>query len=225
VSTRAGPSAYALLTDGTTIEIRVARPEDFAAVRELHAKMSPDNLYLRFFSMSPAAADQEARRICREPGPDHAALLAVLDGEVVGCGAYELAGDGGGPAEVADDMHNRGIGTLLLEHLRSGRRAATSAGRRGGHGPDRSGPAAGRPGWRNPCRPGLRLSRVRCPRPRPRRALRRVARHPPGTIPDLDGLHQDRARELVASFLASTPQGGWLPRELTTQLLGCYGVR
>ena len=91
MSTQAGPGAYALLTDGTTIEIRAARPEDFAAVRELHAKMSPDNLYLRFFSMSPAAAELEARRICREPGPDHAALLVVLDGEVVGCGAWELA--------------------------------------------------------------------------------------------------------------------------------------
>jgi acyl-CoA synthetase (NDP forming)/GNAT superfamily N-acetyltransferase len=121
VSAQARRGAYALLTDGTTIEIRAARPEDFAAVRELHAKMSPDNLYLRFFSMSPAAAEQEARRICRAPGPDHAALLAVLDGEVVGCGAYELADDGSGPAEVAmtvaDAMHNRGIGTLLLEHL------------------------------------------------------------------------------------------------------------
>jgi hypothetical protein len=48
VSTRAGLSAYALLTDATTIEIRAARPEDFAAVRELHAKMSPDNRNLRF---------------------------------------------------------------------------------------------------------------------------------------------------------------------------------
>ena len=114
-------STYALLTDGATIEIRAARPEDFAAVRDMHAKMSPDNLYLRFFSMSPAVAEQEARRICREPRPDHAALLAVLDGEVAGCGTYEQAGAGSRSAEVAftvpDDLHNRGIGMLLLEHL------------------------------------------------------------------------------------------------------------
>ena len=121
MSTQAGPSTYALLTDGTTIEIRPARPDDFDAVRDMHAKMSPENLYLRFFSMSLAAAEQEARRICREPSPDHAALLAVLDGRVIGCGAYEVAGDGSRSAEVAmtvaDDMHNRGVGTLLLEHL------------------------------------------------------------------------------------------------------------
>ena len=114
-------SAYALLSDGTTIEIRAARSDDFDAVRDMHAKMSPDNLYLRFFSMSPLVAEQEARRICREPAPDHAALLAVLDGEVVGCGTYERYGAGTPSAEVAftvaDDLQNRGIGMLLLEHL------------------------------------------------------------------------------------------------------------
>jgi acyl-CoA synthetase (NDP forming)/GNAT superfamily N-acetyltransferase len=121
VNTQARPSAYALLTDGTTIEIRPARADDFDAVRDMHAKMSPENLYLRFFSVSRSAAEGEARRICREPAPDHGALLAVLEGQVVGCGSYEVAGDGSRSAEVAmavaDDMHRRGVGTLLLEHL------------------------------------------------------------------------------------------------------------
>ena len=121
MSTRARDSAYALLTDGTTIEIRPARPGDFDAVQEMYLRMSPDNLYLRFFSMGTAAAEWEARRTCREPGPDHAALLAILDGAVVGCGSYELLGAGSTSAEVAmavaDDMHNCGVGTLLLEHL------------------------------------------------------------------------------------------------------------
>ncbi len=114
-------SAYALLADGTTIEIRLARPDDFDAVRDMHERMSPDNLYLRFFSLSPVAAERAARRICRESGPDHAALLAVLDGEVVGYGTCERLGAGSSSAEVAlavdDDLHNRGVGTLLLEHL------------------------------------------------------------------------------------------------------------
>ncbi len=121
MSVGAEDSAYALLTDGATIEIRAVRRDDFDAVRDMHAKMSPDNLYLRFFSMSPLAAEREARRICRESAPDHAALLAVLDEEVVGCGIYERADAGSRSAEialtVADDEHNRGIGMLLLEHL------------------------------------------------------------------------------------------------------------
>ena len=86
----------------------------------MHAAMSPDNIYLRFFSMSPSAAEWEARRVCREPDSDHAALLAWQDGRLVGVGAYELAGKPG-VAEVAfavaDDMHGRGIASLLLEHL------------------------------------------------------------------------------------------------------------
>ena len=121
MSALAGPGAYALLTDGTTMEIRPARPDDFRAVRDMHAKMSPENLYLRFFGVSRTAAESEARRVCRPPAPDHGALLAVLDGQVVGCGSYEVAGDGSRSAEVAmavaDDMHRRGVGTLLLEHL------------------------------------------------------------------------------------------------------------
>ena len=111
---------YALLTDGTTAEVRPARAQDFEAVRAMHAALSPDNMYLRFFSMSPAAARQEAKRVCREPDSDHAALLAWQDGRLAGVGAYEATGKPG-VAEVAfavpDDMHGRGIASVLLEHL------------------------------------------------------------------------------------------------------------
>ena len=111
---------YALLTDGSTVEIGPARAQDFEAVRAMHAAMSPDNIYLRFFSMSPNAAEQEAKRVCRKPDSGHAALLAWQGDRLVGVGAYEPAGKPG-LAEVAfavpDDMHGRGIASLLLEHL------------------------------------------------------------------------------------------------------------
>jgi acyl-CoA synthetase (NDP forming)/GNAT superfamily N-acetyltransferase len=115
---------YALLADGTTVEIREACPEDFDAVQAMHEAMAPDNIYLRFFSYSKRSAETEARRICRDPAPEtpgSAALLALLDGELVGVASY--AGLTGHPdqAEVAfavtDHMHHKGIATLLLEHL------------------------------------------------------------------------------------------------------------
>ncbi|MGP7996497.1 MAG: GNAT family N-acetyltransferase [Streptosporangiaceae bacterium] len=118
--------SYALLADGTTITIRPARPDDFDLVKRLHDEMSKDNLYLRFFSMSRSAAEHEARRVTREDDSQHGALLGFLGDELVGLASYEPAG----PADtaevafvVADKMHDRGVATLLLEHLVSLARA------------------------------------------------------------------------------------------------------
>ncbi|HYV77494.1 MAG TPA: GNAT family N-acetyltransferase, partial [Streptosporangiaceae bacterium] len=115
---------YALLADGTTVEIREACPDDFDAVLAMHEAMAPDNVYLRFFSYSPRSAETEARRICRDPDPDapaSAALLALRDVEVVGVASYAGLIGRPGQAEVAfavaDHMHHTGIATLLLEHL------------------------------------------------------------------------------------------------------------
>jgi acyl-CoA synthetase (NDP forming)/GNAT superfamily N-acetyltransferase len=123
---------YALLADGSTIEIRLAVPADFDAVKAMYEAMSPDNIYLRFFGLSRRAAEDEAQRTCRDTGPGRVALLALADGVVLGCASYytlrepvepgDQAGcSTGGTAEiafaVADHMHHRGIATLLLEHL------------------------------------------------------------------------------------------------------------
>jgi len=111
---------YALMTDGTTAEIRPAAPGDLAAVQAMHEAMSPDTAYLRFFSYSRLSAEQEAKRVCRPPGPDHQTLLALCGGEIAGVAGYEVEGTGQ-RAEiafaVADRMHGHGLGTLLLEHL------------------------------------------------------------------------------------------------------------
>jgi acyl-CoA synthetase (NDP forming)/GNAT superfamily N-acetyltransferase len=118
--------SYALLADGSTITIRPARPGDFAQVKRLHDEMSPDNLYLRFFSLSRTAGEQEARRVTRDDGTPYAALLGFLGDDLVGVASYEPAGQAD-TAEVAfavaDRMHHRGVATLLLEHLVSLARA------------------------------------------------------------------------------------------------------
>ena len=70
--------SYALLADGATVEIRPPGPDDTDAVTRFHQAMSPGNRYLRFFSTSKRAGEQEARRVCRPADADHAALLALL---------------------------------------------------------------------------------------------------------------------------------------------------
>lgn len=113
-------SAFALLIDGTAVEIRELRPGDLDAVRRLHQGMSPKNLYLRFFGHGRGLADEVSERLCREPSQDHAVLGAWLTGHLVGVAEYEFT-ETHGVAEVAlavaDQMHHRGVGTLLLEHL------------------------------------------------------------------------------------------------------------
>jgi len=126
-------NVHALLADGQITEIRPATPADFGAVKAMHEAMSPDNIYLRFFSISTLAAETEARRVCTEPPPGQVALLAVSDGTVIGVASYDIAAgtDHGKTGHektghektaevafaVADHMHHKGIATLLLEHL------------------------------------------------------------------------------------------------------------
>jgi acyl-CoA synthetase (NDP forming)/GNAT superfamily N-acetyltransferase len=85
----------------------------------MHEAMSQNNPYMRFFNVSRLAAETEARRVCRDPGPGQVALLALVGDEVVGVASYVALGTGKAEISfaVADHMHHKGIATLLLEHL------------------------------------------------------------------------------------------------------------
>jgi acyl-CoA synthetase (NDP forming)/L-amino acid N-acyltransferase YncA len=114
--------SYALLLDGTTVEIRPVRADDLAGLLRLHERLSDESIYLRFFGVSRAAAEQIATRLCRDPALQGHALVASLRGEIVGVAHHEEV-DPRGAAEmavvVADQVHHRGVGTLLIEHLAS----------------------------------------------------------------------------------------------------------
>jgi acetyl coenzyme A synthetase (ADP forming)-like protein len=49
-------------------------------------------------------------------------------------------------------------------------------------------------------------------------------RRPQGTVPPLAGIDRQRARSLVADFLAEHPNGGWVPPDTAIQLVHAYGI-
>ena len=121
---QAAGHAYALLADGSTVEIRPAGPADFGAVKAMHEAMSPDNIYMRFFSLSKLAAETEARRICRDPAARPCGAAGAVGRRGSGLRQLRGAQRTSGPGDVAevafavaDHMHHSGIATLLLEHL------------------------------------------------------------------------------------------------------------
>ncbi|MCX5257141.1 GNAT family N-acetyltransferase [Streptomyces canus] len=120
------PPVHALLADGTTVCIRSVVPGDHAQLEGLYEEMSPEHLRLRFFAASRRSAALSADRACAPPHPGYRALLAETKGRVIGLAEYET-GDDKDSAEisvaVADGLHHRGVGTLLVEHLVSAARA------------------------------------------------------------------------------------------------------
>ncbi|MGD0245255.1 MAG: hypothetical protein ABSB59_33710 [Streptosporangiaceae bacterium] len=58
----------------TTAQAGVGSGQVYALLKAMHEALSPDNTYLRFFNLSRAAADTEARRIGRAPSSDQVAL-------------------------------------------------------------------------------------------------------------------------------------------------------
>ncbi|SFE27496.1 bifunctional acetate--CoA ligase family protein/GNAT family N-acetyltransferase [Streptomyces mirabilis] len=119
------PTVHALLADGTTVCIRPVVAGDHDQLEGLYEEMSPENLRLRFFGVSRRSAEMAADRACR-PHPGYRALLAETKGQVIGLAEYDTGGTGTAAdisIAVADGLHHRGVGTLLVEHLVSAARA------------------------------------------------------------------------------------------------------
>ncbi|WP_282703497.1 GNAT family N-acetyltransferase [Streptomyces sp. CC219B] len=131
------PPVHALLADGTMVCIRPARRSDHEQLHGLYEEMSPENLRLRFFAASRRSAALAADRACGPARPGYRALVAEIADRIIGLAEYGVT-DSQDSAEygvtdaehtaeisiaVADGLHHRGVGTLLVEHLVSAARA------------------------------------------------------------------------------------------------------
>ncbi len=116
--------SYALLTDGRCVQVRRARPDDWQAVHDFADTLGRSSVYRRFFGVPAFPGKLLADSACA-PVPSgmprsSAALVALLDGEVVGLAEW-IRGDDPHEAEVAfavaDRLQGHGVATLLAEHL------------------------------------------------------------------------------------------------------------
>jgi acetyl coenzyme A synthetase (ADP forming)-like protein len=117
--------ADVLLADGRAAAIRPVVPADGERIRALHASLSDETIYFRFFTFHRTLSEAELARFAGVDYLDRLALVAFVDGELVGVARYDRA-PGRDEAEVAftvrDDQQGRGIGTIMLEHLASAAR-------------------------------------------------------------------------------------------------------
>ncbi len=124
----ADPSLYRseeILRDGRSILVRAIHPDDKERLREHFQGLSTESVYLRFMGMKRELNDADLKRLTEVDFHDHVGLVATLsDGgreRFIGVGRY-VRKPGTKRAEVAfavlDEHQGRGIGSVLLEHLR-----------------------------------------------------------------------------------------------------------
>ena len=111
---------HVVLTDGGLAFLRPVVPADGADVAALHARLSCESRYLRYFSARTRLPQVELERAVQVDYRTRMAFVAFVQGRLVAYACY-LGRAGEEAAEVAfqveDAQQGRGLGTLLLEQL------------------------------------------------------------------------------------------------------------
>jgi RimJ/RimL family protein N-acetyltransferase len=113
------------LADGEEAHLRPVTPSDAGRIDEMHRRLSPRTLYLRFRSSISRPSPAVLSRLTNVDYCDRLAVVAERGDRIVGVGRYDRLGSSRA-AEIAllvEDAHQgRGVGTALLGLLASAAR-------------------------------------------------------------------------------------------------------
>ena len=106
-------------TLATPFTIRVMEPTDADRLERFHSRLSDRTTYLRYFSPHPRLSPAEVTRFAHVDHHDREAVVADIDGELIGVARYDRID--GSRAEVAvvveDAWQGHGVGPALLRTL------------------------------------------------------------------------------------------------------------
>jgi acetyl coenzyme A synthetase (ADP forming)-like protein len=118
------PSEFELdvaLADGGGARVRPIRHDDGPLLVEFFETLGTESRYFRFFRIKETLQPKEVDFFTHVDYSDRMAMIAVLDGKMIGLASYDRETSDPDTAEVAfavaDAHQGRGIGTLLLQLL------------------------------------------------------------------------------------------------------------
>jgi GNAT superfamily N-acetyltransferase len=110
------------LRDGTYVAVRPQTREDRPLLAELFSGLSPHSRYQRFFTgVPPELPTRMLDALSDVDGDRHVGIVAVRGGRILGAARYLRRAESPAVADVAftvaDEVHGRGLGALLMREL------------------------------------------------------------------------------------------------------------
>jgi GNAT superfamily N-acetyltransferase len=112
------------LRDGTYVAVRPQTREDRPLLTDFFADLSPLSRYQRFFTgMPPKLPTRMLDALSDVDGRRHVGIVAVRDDRILGAARYLRRAETPTVADVAftvaDELHGRGLGGLLMRELQA----------------------------------------------------------------------------------------------------------
>ena len=116
----ADPEHRVRLVDGREAVVREIRVADRDAFLAFHAGLSEASRYFRYFTARRKLPERELRHFTDVDQRDHAGVVTLVDGVIVGHALYDRLADPDEAEvalEVADAFQGHGVGTAMLAEL------------------------------------------------------------------------------------------------------------